>query len=58
MYNTRNKSAISLPQVKTNWGKSKSNCMFLNEWNSLPDTIKSSKSYKIFKKQYFSINSK
>ena len=52
-YDTRNKKKIFLPFYNTNWGQSKSNYLFMNEWNDLPETLRLSSSFAIFKCKYW-----
>ena len=38
-YNTRNKNNRQLPFCKSNWGKHRSDVLFINEWNNLPEIV-------------------
>ena len=53
-YNTRSSSEFVTPKYTTNWGQSKSDYLFVKEFNSLPSTIKHSNSVSSFIRNYIS----
>ena len=50
-YNTHSNS--TLPNYTNNWGQSRSDFLFVKEYNSLPDTVKNSKSLAAFIRNVF-----
>ena len=39
-YNTRNKYNLRKPLFSTNWGQDRFVCHFINDWNNLPESIR------------------
>ena len=53
-YSTRSSSEFVTPKYTTNWGQSKSDYLFVKEFNLLSNTVKLSKSVSGFIREYFS----
>ena len=53
-YNTRYSSEFVTPKYTTNWAQSKSDYLFVKEFNLLSNTVKFSKSVSDFIREYFS----
>ena len=53
-YSTHSSSEFVTPKYMTNWGQSKSDYLFVNEFNLLSNTVKFSKSVSGFIREYFS----
>ena len=45
--------SLVLPKYTTNWGQSRSDFIFVKEYNSLADTVKNSKSLAGFIRNFF-----
>ena len=52
-HNTRNKSNVRLPLVKTNWGKQSLGYHAVKDWNDLNMNIKLSNSILSFRNNFF-----
>ena len=53
-YTTRSRSEFVTPKYTTNWGQSKSEYLFVKEFNLLSNIVKFSKSVSGFIREYFS----
>ena len=53
-YSTRSSSEFVTPKYTTNWGQSKSDYLFVKEFNLLSNTVKFSKSVSGYIREYFS----
>ena len=47
-YNTRSRSDLIIPVYRTNWGQSRSDFLFIDEFNKLPKTLTGAESYARF----------
>ena len=53
-YNTRSRSDLYIPVYRTNWGQSRSDFIFIDEFNKLPKTLIEADSFAQFTKNYWS----